>query len=108
MGGLSLAASILRPSVAHFLEIARPRGGGEIDIEEIRISERSPLCGQPMRSIELQHPRSRAVALVRADRIELVPNAECSLAAGDLVVMIGERSSLEALATLASRPDTRR
>jgi voltage-gated potassium channel len=101
MGGMSLAASILRPSVARFLELARPRGGGEIDLEEIRVGAHSTLAGQSLRQVEGMQAKIRIVALMRKDQIELAPDAETPIASGDFLVVIGARKALEALAQLA-------
>lgn len=102
MGGLSLAASILRPSVAQFLEIARPRVGHEVDLEEIRVLAGSRLVGAALDDVERRTKKLRIVALMRGDNIDLVPEEKTEIHAGDFLVVIGERSSLEQLATLAS------
>jgi voltage-gated potassium channel len=101
MGGISLAASIVRPSVARFLEIARPRFGLEVDLEEIRVLPGASLVGKTLRTLEVATAKLRIVALMRADRIELVPDESTAVAAGDFLVVIGDRRSLEKLAQLA-------
>jgi voltage-gated potassium channel len=101
MGGVSLAASILRPSVARFLELARPRGGGEIDLEEIRVAPRSALAGQTLRQVEAALTKVRIVAVMRRDQIELAPDPETPIENGDFLVVIGGRKGLERLAQLA-------
>ena len=101
MGGLSMAASLLRPSVAQFLEIARPRMGHEVDLEEIRISAGAKLVGQELAAIERASHKLRVVALMRGERIDLIPDPNMELAAGDFLVVIGERKSLERLASSA-------
>jgi voltage-gated potassium channel len=104
MGGISLAASIVRPSVARFLEIARPRFGLEVDLEEIRVRAGASLVGKSLRTLEVATAKLRIVALMRNDRIELVPNEDTPVAAGDFLVVIGDRRSLEKLAQLAGDP----
>jgi voltage-gated potassium channel len=44
MGGRRLANAILRPAVVDFLEIARPRYGEEVDLEEVRIAPGCRAC----------------------------------------------------------------
>ncbi|MCP4003817.1 MAG: potassium channel protein [bacterium] len=103
LGGLRMATSVLRPSVVDFLEIARPRFGEEVDLEEIRIADGCELAGQTIRALENQITRLRIVALKRGeDRIQLVPDEELQVCAGDHLVVIGERNKLEHLAQLAS------
>lgn len=102
LGGASFAASILRPSVAHFLEIARPRVGHEIDIEEVRVAAGARLVARTLSAIEQDNPRLRIVALKRGEQTELVPERSVTIEAGDFLVVIGERKTLELLAELAA------
>lgn len=104
MGGVRLAASILRPTVVDFLEISRARFHAEVDLEEIRVEERSRLIGQSVADLE-GGSRMRIVALKRGgEPIELVPAVERTVAAGDHLVVIGERDGLDGLARLAGTP----
>jgi voltage-gated potassium channel len=107
MGGLSLAASILRPSVAQFLEIARPRVGHEVDLEEIRVLAGARLIGSKLVDIERERPKLRIVALMRGERIDLIPEQTLQVQAGDYLVVIGERTALERLASVAAPEDGR-
>jgi voltage-gated potassium channel len=102
MGGLRTAASILRPSVVDFLELAEPRRGEAIDLEEIRVAPGSPLCGRDVASLEAATPRLLVVALKRGEEaIRIAPDKATCLADGDHVVVIGERSHLDQLARRA-------
>lgn len=102
IGGQRVAASILRPSVVDFLEIGRPREGGEVDLEELRIGAGSALVGESVRGLEARAPGVRVVALKRAEEAMLLaPAAEVPLAEGDHVVVIGGRAPLLGLAELA-------
>jgi len=99
MGGMRMAASILRPSVVDFLELSLPGRSEEIDLEEVRAGEGSPILGRPVREIEHENSRLRIVALKKRDTaIELVPDPALEVEPGDLLVVIGERSQLSQLA----------
>ena len=103
LGGLRLASSILRPAVVDFLEISRPLSHAEVDLEEIRVEERSSLVGQHVGDLEQGSARMRVVALKRGEEDnELVPTDDRPVAAGDHLVVIGERASLDQLARLAA------
>jgi len=101
-GGQRMVASILRPAVLDFIEIARPTTGEEVDLEEIRLEPGCGLVGDTVRAIERRAPRVRVVAL-KPDRggIQLVPDEETRIDSGDHLVVIGARSSLAILAQLA-------
>jgi len=103
IGGQRVAASILRPSVVDFLEIGRPRQGGEIDLEEVRIGTGSPLAGRTVRELEAEAPGVRIVAVKHiGESMLLAPVAETTLGAGDHVVVIGARAPLLSLAESAA------
>jgi voltage-gated potassium channel len=97
--GLRAAASILQPTVLDFLEIARPRQGAPVDLEEIRVLPGSPLVGRALSEVEASCAGVRVVALKRAnERIRIVPEASTAVGAGDHLVVIGEREPLQTLA----------
>jgi voltage-gated potassium channel len=104
MGGMSLAASISRPSVAQFLQITHPRAGSAVDLEEVHVMQGARLIGRTLGQLEGEHQRLRIVAMVRGERTDLIPETSLRIEAGDHLVVIGDRKSLEQLATWASKP----
>jgi voltage-gated potassium channel len=103
IGGQRVAASILRPSVVDFLEIGRPRQGGEVDLEEVRVAAGSALVGRAVRDLEAEASGVRVVAVKRAgESMLLAPVAETTIGAGDHVVVIGSRAPLLKLAESAA------
>jgi len=103
LGGVRLASGVLRPSVVEFVEITHPRVGEQVDLEEVRISPGSRSVGLSVRALEQSAPRLRVVGLKRGDaRVELVPGEDVALAAGDLLVVIGARQSVERIAEIAA------
>jgi len=103
LGGMRLAGGLLRPSVVEFVEITHPKIGEQVDLEEVRIAPGSASVGLSVRALEQSAPRLRVVGLKRGEsRIQLVPDEDCALAAGDLLVVIGERQSLEKITRIVS------
>jgi len=103
MGGQRVAASILRPSVVDFLEIARPRSGEAVDLEEVRVHAESTLVGRTVSWVESNTPRRRVVAFKRGDDpIQLIPDEATEIERGDHLVVIGESRSLAKLAQHAT------
>ena len=104
MGGMRMAASILRPSVVDFLEISTPGQGDGIDLEEIGVAQGSAVAGRMVRQIGEEIPRLRVIALKRGeDPIRLIPDPDVRVEAGDHLVVIGDRPSLGRLAQLAQQ-----
>ena len=98
-GGMRVAATILRPAVVDFLELATPGHGDEIDLEEIEVETRSHVVGKSIGAIENETAKLRIVALKRGDDpISIIPRAETVVAPGDHLVAIGDRASLKRLA----------
>ena len=103
LGGVRLANGLLRPSVVEFVEITHPRVGERVDLEEVRIGVGSSSVGLSVRALEQSAPRLRVVGLKRGDAsMQLVPDEDLAVAAGDLLVVIGERESLERIAQIAA------
>ncbi len=104
LGGVRMAYGLLRPSVVEFVEITRSRTGEEFDLEEVRIAPGSRAAGLTVGALEQRAPRLRVVGLKRAaePRMQLVPDESLALAAGDLLVVIGERASVEQIAQAAA------
>ncbi|HZP39974.1 MAG TPA: potassium channel protein [Candidatus Binatia bacterium] len=103
MGGSRIASSIVRPSVVDFLEISTPGKGEHVDLEEVRLEEGGAVAGRTVSEVESANPRMRVVALKReGESIRLIPDADTKLAAGDYLVVIGDRAALDRLAQESS------
>jgi voltage-gated potassium channel len=97
-GGMRVAATILRPSVVDFLELAAPGRGTEVDLEQLRIDPASPLVGRSIGALEKETKKLRIVALKRNNEpISLIPEPDTLIHASDYLVVIGDRASLKAL-----------
>jgi voltage-gated potassium channel len=98
-GGYRVASTIVRPSVVDFIELFTSGRGEEVDLEEIQISAHSKMAGKTVVEIEDAIGKLRIVALKRNDEpIRIIPRANTQVHAGDLIVAMGERAGLEALA----------
>jgi voltage-gated potassium channel len=98
-----IAAAIARPSVVDFLTLVLPGGSEETSLEEVKVPPHSPLIGMTITAIERANARLRVVGLKRGnDPISIIPDEQTIIAAGDLIVVLGARESLERLASSAS------
>ena len=99
-GALRMAASVLRSSVVEFLELSTR--GEDVALEEVRVAPASALAGTTIAALEGSVARTRVVGLKRGEEpLRMVPEGTEAIAAGDLLVVIGPRVSLERLAQAA-------
>jgi voltage-gated potassium channel len=98
-----IAAAIARPSVVDFLTLVLPGRNEETSLEEVKVPPHSALIGMTITAIERANARLRVVGLKRGnDPISIIPDEQTTVAAGDLIVVLGARESLERLASSAS------
>ncbi len=102
LGGVRIANAIVRPGVVEFLELSDVGTAREIDLEEVRLSERSAACGVRLRDLAGRGVRVSVVAIKRGDEaLRLQPGPDDELCAGDRVVALGDRENLARLAAMA-------
>lgn len=105
IGGKRMAAFVLQPHVAEFLDVVMHDGSLEFRLEEIPVPSGSPLAGNSLRDA---HIRDQTGALVLAmrdgdGRFTTNPPPETVLRAGQILIAIGTEVQLAALAA-AARP----
>ena len=103
LGGKRMAAFVLQPHVAEFLDVVMHDGTLEFRLEELLVAEGSPLAGVSLRDA---HIRDQTGALILAMRggdgtFTTNPAPETLLRAGQILIAIGTESQLHALATVA-------
>jgi voltage-gated potassium channel len=98
MGGRKMAQTILRPTVVTFMDLAM-QDGVEWSMEEIAVSENSPLVGVPLMETGIRRDLDLiAVAVKRADGTLLFnPTPKTTLQGGDTLIAVGMRHNLEKL-----------
>jgi voltage-gated potassium channel len=105
IGGARMAAFVLQPHVAEFLDVVMHDGSLEFRLEEVAVPQGSPLAG---RSLREAHIRDSTGALILALResgggFTTNPPPETVLEAGQILIAIGTEVQLKALAD-AARP----
>lgn len=100
IGASRIVNLLVRPSVAHVVDVVA--GGGEWEIEEFSIPRGSAFVGRSLRDINL---RQRSNALVFAisgvaEATRFNPDPATVLAAGDVLIVIGPAGIAEALSEL--------
>ena len=96
-GALRMAAMITRPTMVELVELAAGRHTAEVEVDELMLSEGSPLVGK---TIGESHIRARngllIVAVRRPDETLLfAPQADMEFRSGDKVIVIGPPTNIE-------------
>jgi voltage-gated potassium channel len=105
IGGARMAAFVLQPHVAEFLDVVMHDGSLEFRLEEIPVPHQSPLAGKSLRDA---HIRDSTGALILALRdatgaFTTNPPPETLLCAGQILIAIGTDAQLRALAAAATQ-----
>ena len=104
IGGERIAALLLQPHVAEFVDVVTREAGMEFRLEEFQLAAGSPLCGM---RLEESHIRRRTGALVLALRqpdgtFLTNPAPDTTLTATQVMIAFGTRDQLRALADMAT------
>ena len=104
IAGRRMAASVLRPQVVNFLEVAVDSGDVAMRIEEFQISETSPLRGKTLRDTNIgQNTGAVIMAIVGPNGMTRYSSSERSslastiIDAGDILIAMGSEEQLLAL-----------
>lgn len=102
IGGSRIAALLLQPHVAEFLDVVTREAGIEFRLEEVQLNESCDLCGSSLGSSRI---RARTGALVLAIRqpdgkFLTNPPPETPLEPGQVLITVGTESQLAELGRL--------
>jgi voltage-gated potassium channel len=102
IGGARMAAFVLRPHVAEFLDVVMQERTLEFRLEEERVTADSSIVGRSLRDAQL---RDRTGALVLALRdgtgtFQTNPPPDTEIRSGQIMIAIGTQDELDALVKL--------
>jgi voltage-gated potassium channel len=99
MAGRQLADALLRPHVVEFLDFARSNMGSKITMEQVCVASKGELTRQSLGQLSELRRSGVIVLAIRTQRGETIfnPPAEVEISAGDFLIVMGERSSLQKL-----------
>ena len=102
IGGRHMANVVVRPHVAEFMDVVTLDSGLELWLEEIEITENSPLAGKTV--VEADMRRKTGVTLVALlqgkEKGMVTPDENTRFSVGDELIVLGTRSQLGALEEL--------
>lgn len=104
IGGARMAAFVLRPHVAEFIDVVMHERTLEFRLQEVLVSEGSPIAGRSLRDA---HVRDRTGSLVLALRnadgtFRTNPPPDTLICAGQVIIAIGTDEELQALVSFVA------
>lgn len=106
-GGHRAVQAVFRPSVLHFMEMATRPEFLDLQIEEVRIAPASQLVGQSLKTCRLHDDLGvLVVGIQKPDgQLAYTPSSDAVLAAGDVILGLGQKKQLDRLESLANPQD---
>jgi voltage-gated potassium channel len=104
IGGERMAQAVLRPAVVDFIELATKTEHFALQIEETRVAENSPLAGCSLQDSRIRADLKTMIVAIKKQAQHMVfnPPPDAQIEAGDILIAIGARESLDQLDKLAS------
>jgi len=104
IGGARMAAFVLQPHVAEFLDVVMHDGSLEFRLEEVPLPGGSPLAGRSLRDAHIRDSTGALILALRDGGGEFTTNPppETVLEAGQILIAIGTEAQLKALADAAA------
>ena len=102
IGGARMAAFVLRPHVAAFLDVVMHERTLEFRLEEVPVRASSALVGRSLRDASIRDRSGALVLALRDDRGNFLtnPDPDTALEVGQVIIAIGTQDELDALVAL--------
>ncbi len=104
LGGARMAALAIQPHVAEFLDVVMHDGSLEFRLEQVDVPRDSPIVGHTLRSARVHAHTGALVLALRhpGEEFRTNPPPEAEVRSGDVLIVIGNATQVDALRTLAS------
>jgi voltage-gated potassium channel len=105
LGGRKMAQSILRPNVVTFLELAM-KEDVDLSMEEIPVATSSSLVGMALKDSGIRQKLNTIIVSIKRANGDMIfnPSPGTQIEAGDTLIALGVRQSLETLEQMAQVP----
>jgi len=102
IGGLRIAHTLLKPAVVDFIEFATRSENLELQMEEIRVDERSRIIDQSLYESGIRKDLGVIIVAIKRETgtMEFNPTSTSIIRKGDTLVAMGQKGQLKALEEL--------
>jgi voltage-gated potassium channel len=99
LGARNMAQRILRPTVTNFIDLAFTYHRKDIQMEEIPVSEKSPLAGLMLKDSGIRQRFNLIIIAIKKPDGKMLfnPSFEAIITPGDTVITVGEDDNLQEL-----------
>ncbi len=106
LGARRMAHAVLRPTVIEFLEMAFADESEEIEVEELRVTAKSPLIDTCLIDTNIRRDFDVIIFTIKKANGQMVfnPGADTCLEAGDILVVVGLAVRIRRLERLLAPP----
>jgi voltage-gated potassium channel len=103
IGGTRVAQAVLRPTVVDFIELATKTEHFDLQIEEMKLAAWSSLVGRTLKDSQVREKFGVMIVAIKKASGQMVynPPGDARLAAGDILIALGQRQQLDELEKLA-------
>ena len=100
--GKEMAALVLRPQVAAFLEVVSVTGGADLQYEEIVVTDACGQSGKSIRDLRIRHETGAVIVALRKQdgTFDTTPDPDAVLETGDVMIAAGSSDELRLLEAL--------
>jgi voltage-gated potassium channel len=104
IGGARMAAFVLRPHVAEFLDVVMRERNLEFRLEEVPVGVGSPITGRSLRDTRMREHTGALVLALRDEggAFHTNPPPETEIRSGQVIIAIGTQDELDALVTFVA------
>lgn len=102
IGARRIAQTVIRPSVADFIDLTFHSSDIALQMEELKVGETSSIAGVPLRDSGIRQKMDVIVLAIKKSDGKMIfnPQADAVLDRGDTVIAMGPRDSMHKLADL--------
>jgi len=106
--GKEMAALVLKPQVAAFLEVVTGTGGADLHYEEIEVTAASGQAGKTIRELRIRHETGAVIVALRKQdgTFDTTPDPDAVLDGADVIIAAGSSEELRALEELFAPRET--
>ncbi len=106
IGARRIAQTVIRPSVADFVDLTFHGGDMGLQMEELEVCEGTELAGLPLKDTGIRQKLNLIIMAVKKTNDQMIfnPEADTVIEVGDILIALGTRESMKKLGAILHSP----